>query len=1011
MVNQEFNQDLINAIAEYWHGYATATEEESPSLRRWSDETLARGMVERAVLLMDTCVSIGDIKKIKRTELVYQDNIISVPEYREWNGIQISILGVNVGNDKFPNSFSNRIRDISKESLPLCIFPSSYFDEWQKITLEIRKNGGFIIPVFPCDLNAVASGRWSILNLIEFKICRMLLLNKLDIETQFGEMLFGEFEGLFSRQKDVLPFLEIDAALARLDDSPSNWAEHPKLNQVMITLQNHRDCLLIGKSSSGKTTLAIVAGLKFSAKGTKTYLADLGVVSSNMGMRLFRELLKVYSGEEDILIIIDDLQSNPSVAKFFFTIRRILRNAGIKNNLRVLAISWPSFLEQASEALPEALRMNVSPKDVQHALLAKYGNTKSAADVAAIDDIAEDDVLLWRLLLESNNPERPTKTSLAKNIWQRKLKGYDGEVVAAKRVALIAATLGQYEFDLSEGYLRYQASVDHNIVESLIRAKILRRSLDRLLLGHRSLCLLLGNWLSKDEETQESLKRAGKPADSVEIVNSYIRLADASDTWGILKSLHAQVGFKGGPSLSYKAQILADAWESIDSLLERIEHQQEVDPTWRNNLASVVFAVEALCSVGKHKRAEPSVEFMRAYWQIRDGNIEISPGTNDRGDFDQIQIKMKKEDEIVDPASHNYEAADEINVQRFYLCWIQGMIMCAEYAYGERSEKELERLAICVEKLQELDGFFYPSRVPWVTARVLMGLSRCGRTVENSEVVRKACEWLLRPKRAGGVYQDGVWESGTGAWNTTLETTAMCLIALIEAGLPKTDTRLIDAWNYVASMKSEWTRQKHEIDGANALIAYLKVIGNWQDVIPQVQYLLRWARGQAFWDSATLTADKLLDQTCKVAVIADYLIEASWASLRNDLPEFLQAFAVSDQNLESNESLGSHTTLPDRQSLVDQKRSHVNSLIIIDSQQIIFQRKKNMDELNTYEDRLAAQGKTDTKELQDRRLNIKKQIREIEAARDAYIYRLQAAKSEKEIDEIYEQWQRENQNS
>jgi hypothetical protein len=414
----------------------------------------------------------------------------------------------------------------------------------------------------------------------------------------------------------------------------------------------------------------------------------------------------------------------------------------------------------------------------------------------------------------------------------------------------------------------------------------------------------LADFLSLEEEIWSYFRNNGKPSQPVDVVQEFIRSVDATEVWAILKTLRAQVGFKDIAHINRRAQTLADAWQAIDSLVERIEQQQAIDFTWGKTLSSAVFAIEALCAVGKRDKARQSLEFIRSHWQLEDEGIEILSGTSERYDFDRILLSMQEEDSAVGVPFATAQTAQQLDPDRFHSTWVRGLILCVEAAYKDRKQNELEKLAILVEQTQEPAGNFYPSRVPWCTARVLMGLARCGRNYTNSPAVKNACDWLLRPTRAGGVYQDGVWESGTGAWNTAIETTAMCTIALILSGLPADDPRLSAAWKFLLSRRNEWTKPEQEIDGVLALNAHVAVTGDWQDVTNEVNYLLKWARGEAFWDSAAKTAKETFNQSLRVAFIAATLVDIVWSTLRFSLSVFLDAFAVPQIALSEREYLG-----------------------------------------------------------------------------------------------------------
>jgi len=100
--------------------------------------------------------------------------------------------------------------------------------------------------------------------------------------------------------------------------------------------------------------------------------------------------------------------------------------------------------------------------------------------------------------------------------------------------------------------------------------------------------------------------------------------------------------------------------------------------------------------------------------------------------------------------------------------------------------------------------YFYPARVPWCTARILIGLGLCGRNVENSEPVQKIAKWLLEHPN----YSDGRWQSGTGEWNIWLETTALTVRALLLVGISPQKDRIQKAIKNLYDARSEWIQER-----------------------------------------------------------------------------------------------------------------------------------------------------------------------------------------------------------
>lgn len=896
---QETNQHFFEALAKYWQGYASAQEAESPFLRQWSSETLERGMVGRAIAVLDAHIVSQSRYQKTSDEYVRIKNLLYTASYRLWNGLKLFLIGIE-NLDNYRQTVETLKTIIAKplnESLVACIMPSSYIDIWQEFVVSTRKQGGFLITLYPIDIDAIARGKLTLFELIEFKLYRQFLLDKPETETQFSETAYNDFKYGVTKKQSWL--IDLNSAIDAVGDQPSKWAEHPKLDSLVSILKKKQDCLLIGSSSSGKSILAFQCGQKIKSSGAEVKYIDSGVTSPAIASRALSTLQNFSQQAKEIFLILDDMQSSPSVARYVFTITRLLRVAGSTKNLVALGICWPSYAEHFQNDLLGWTKINILPSEAQRALLAKYKSANKISNIDELSSFAGDDLLIWRLILETPHLQNAlNKDAIVDEVWKRKIGTFTGDVNVAKRVILVSALLGRYEIELTEGFLETQTDVTKTSLALMYKSRILRKNGNKVGLGHRSLCNLLADKLSQEESIWSYFRDNNKPYEPIDIIQEYIRSIDANEVWAILKTLRAQVGFKNLDAINQRAQTLAIAWQSIDSLVERIEQQQAVDATWGNTLSSSLFAIEALSSVGKREKSRQGLEFMRSHWKSTETGLEIIKGTSERLDFDQISLRMQEQDKVGLPYEHASVAA-QIDFDRFHQTWASGLILCAESAFKEKSQKELEDLALQVEGLQEKNGCFYPSRVPWSTARVLMGLAKCGRTYTNSTCVKKACDWLLRPVSQGGVYQNGIWESGTGSWNSAVETTAMCVIALTLAGIPPRDSRLSPSWNYIYAHKEEWIQPKRELDGVLALSAHVSVTGDWQDVSSEVNYLLNWARGEAFWDSATRSSKETFDQSLKVVFIAATLIDVIWSTLRYSLPIFLDAFAVPQISLDS----------------------------------------------------------------------------------------------------------------
>jgi hypothetical protein len=236
-------------------------------------------------------------------------------------------------------------------------------------------------------------------------------------------------------------------------------------------------------------------------------------------------------------------------------------------------------------------------------------------------------------------------------------------------------------------------------------------------------------------------------------------------------------------------------------------------------------------------------------------------------------------------------AAASIDFDRMHRTWVLGQLLGFEASAPGRPGSRLNDLVLAAGHAQEPDGNFYPPRVPWVTARVLLGLVAAGNTTNSSRSVQQACQWLRRPYPEGP-YKAGAWEGGTGTWNSTVETTAMCLSALVRAGIPLDDPAIKAGKAYLLSQRAAWVQPGAEVDAANALQAYILTGGRWREVTAELMHLLSWARAREPWTRTSYLASESQAQSSTVAHVADSLVGILWATVKTELPILLEGIAT-----------------------------------------------------------------------------------------------------------------------
>jgi hypothetical protein len=750
-----------------------------------------------------------------------------------------------------------------------------------------------LLVIYPDDVDALARKLWTLPDLIDYKLHRRLIFDKPDPETQYDVRLFEEFQKAKSRASGS-NFRDLSNVLAEVPDD-IHVVPHPQVERVIKNLEIRRSCFLIGSSSSGKSILSLQIGRRLLLAGHSVVHLNLGTMATLPGNALEKFILT--SGEDrPEVAILDDLQSSPAGSRYLLCVANLARRASIENPPAILAITWSEFAQESLTWMEDCLPLYVRSDEVWQGFSRTFGSSLQPSERDKLIERFGDDLLLLRAALElgSTTKALPSHKEVAQSIWQRRTEGFPGNPVFAKRIALVAGSLGRYDVPTPRSFLIDEAAVGSAEIEKAELSGLLRRVRDYVTLGHRSLCALLVDWLN-EQGAWQMLSERGTSMSSANVMLDYLRSLGSGLAVETLRALQARAGFKQASQLNKQAAVTVEIWKAFDTVVERIEHQQAIDPTWGGIPSSAMFAVQALSQVGKAETAAASSEFIRRHWKIIDGRLEINvKGLKSAGDFQEIGKDMAEEDTLIAASGMAlpFAPAQSIDLEQFHWTWLSGVFLCAEAAVASDSE-HVKEFAKAVEATQLRSGAFYPERVPWATARVLLGLAAAGQTIKNSTSVVSATQWLIADREVGGARRnDGLWESGTGTWNSRLETTGMVLLALAAVGVDSSKPELGVAREYLLSQRHEWIKPEQEIDGAMALQAYLEAGGAWENVAREAQQLSRWAIGEAFWRTATVTSEKSLKQSCNVAQIASHLVSIGWTAVRTNLPAFFDALAV-----------------------------------------------------------------------------------------------------------------------
>jgi hypothetical protein len=882
---------MDSSFIHYWQKYESEEEANREDKHSWSPVSMSAGIVRAAIESVAKLLTPKPPDGWKFTRTTGDFWVTSQPI--SFYDIRIHIIGVDILLGPLPKALRDEVAALSREALCLCVLPSTeQFFQGQEEAGSSDKPAAGIIPLYPNDVDALARGGITLAELIEYKLLREFFYEKPDPETQYHINLVEEYR----RARDLgtgTCLREIGEAIKDTGEDPRTWVDHPLLPRVVRTVEGQRACLLIGPSSSGKSILAMQVARHFGLKGREAKYVNLGTVQK-FPAGIVSTFLLTSAHKDPSLLVVDDLQSNVAGTRYIFAVSNIAQRARVGSALVMLAATWPDFGEKAAIWLENCLPFVVRPHQVSGVMSRRFGGDLASKDVSSIATRFGDDLLLLRLALEQSSKlgRKVSLAEVAMEIWRGRTDDGKMDDSDVRCIALVAGSLARYDIPSSSAFIREEARVSDETITKCISSRLLRRQSRNLTIGHRSLGALIADWLDVQGVWQNLSKRGG-PKNTTSVVLDYLQSLGPTLAVDTLRALHARAGFKEKPKLNRIAAALVEVWTTFNAVAERIEQQQRIDPLWGRAPSSVMFAIQAFSELGKIDLIASSLEFLRGHWALENDQIRITTdGLSTQADFQKIHQEMSKEDESFKHAGYQIRMPTHvIDMERFHRTWLMGILMCAE-SLAEEPRIPLVQLARLAEKEQLASGAFYPERVPWSTARVLLGLAACGRTVDTSESVRDAVTWLLKDREEGGAQSNGIWRSGTGSWNSSLETTSLVLTALAAIGYDCSRSNIDAARDFLLSERSSWTAPGKELDGALAMQAYLETGGEWEEVILEAQLLSQWTRGESLWQGATLSSEFSLTQSCRVAQIATSLVSIGWRAIRSDLPAFLDALAT-----------------------------------------------------------------------------------------------------------------------
>ena len=578
-------------------------------------------------------------------------------------------------------------------------------------------------------------------------------------------------------------------------------------------------------------------------------------------------------------VLFDDVQSDPAFARQL--LRRLTRLKPFLFDLNnvVIVICWADFYSLLLNETPELISQffDYSPN---------VGKLRASLRLRGVDaekyvgyddkNIAVLDALWLTKRANSADSNREFLDALIK-----------GDIASLNENQLnalyVIATLGSYEFaptlDVLSGISDYQF---RKIDDLGLPYRQFEKG--RIFLGHRAICEVVSELLKTQTLPSPRLTPAS-------IVSTYIGTLKTDERWRAVSQIIST------DRTSMTGSFL-HIWRLVSTFEKELEEQTLKDPLWRRAPSSLYFVARAAIELGVVDKHTSVIMNFVDIFELKDEKLVLR--TDDLltiEDFKIIKEKMKTVDDIGDVSGHplDDEQGSEIDLNLFHENWLLGFGLGLEAGFTLADKLDVYQAIVAEVKDRQLPcGLWYPKRVPWVTSRVLIGCGQAGLQCRSEEWVERACRELI--KRKG---PDGYWAANTGGWNNPYETTALVLEALsithsqevltseVMDEIARNLLSDLEKWAVLEKAKDE-QNQITMVDGVTAACVLLKNGHADENVLAYLLKTEEHFAGKFFIGSDELDLNN--NQSCALAQVPYFLIEAGWGLLASDIGELLEEY-------------------------------------------------------------------------------------------------------------------------
>lgn len=578
---------------------------------------------------------------------------------------------------------------------------------------------------------------------------------------------------------DILGVANVVQARDVLDlKLPDGWEKTSIEDGLAAAIIESDRLLVIGPSASGKTTAVTSACKSLAAqRRTRCQYCDIGYGLPPIIDILRFSLEASPEPHRERVVILDNCHAQLGALPIIEDLVSICQMLG---TTKFVFIAWPSVRQRITEVFLGIDVSSVSGDKVISELSQRLRSPLGGQQLVDVQRLARGDVLIGATLIDSfrRNGSVLSPAQLAQAISSE--PAFANLSIEAKRCLLDVCRVNTLDIPVKLSYL---SSLDSGGIDELLLRGLLKSEGEFVRVGHRSRARLLHGSLVR-EVLGESASLEIDSEYTAKLLDYFktLRRDELFSTLAAVDASLAENSVSDGSKLAFSSLL-----RSVASLIRQLELAQEVDASWGGNIASAVFSGMAF-SWGSPRQWDRVASWVRSKVTVTETGLlfPIGPGA-ERADFDLIRSAMQAEEGSVPILPSHWEQAATIDMDVAYRNWLLGLLLCFEGTAARPDRKRRAALLDLAARWAQSDGSYYPRRVPWITARVVLGFGACGESVDTNDQARNASRWLLSIDRSGKLAPTGFWPSGTGDWNTPEQCSVMVLLSLRSVGVPFSD--------------------------------------------------------------------------------------------------------------------------------------------------------------------------------------------------------------------------------